>query len=156
MAKESQLWKWLSAAGSFGDLDMRRVEDMTGAGFPDVDGFFIDQGFKLELKSHVRPSRLATPIRFPLEKRHAQIAFMRRRYALGESAYFLLQVGEGADRRIYLAPGDAGDALRTGVNEAELAVLCATGGKGLVFPKGVKPLEVINGVRTCSKRRHFP
>lgn len=164
MAKETQLWNWLRDLRFTMGIaaDLRRVEDMTGAGFPDVDGFARwdaagdTLAFKLELKSHVRPARAATPIRFPLEKRHAQILFLARRYALGEAAYFFLQVGEGADRRLYLAPGDAGDALREGLNESELAVLCATAGKGLVFPKGVKQMEIIQGVRTCNTRRFFP
>lgn len=165
MAKESQLWAWLKKAQIGGDVDLRRVEDAMGAGFPDVDGFAVlapgedaprgtkphKIAFKLELKSEVRPKRAATPIRFKVEKRVAQLEFLRKRYALGENAYFLLQVGEGAERRIYLAPGDIGHNLKVGITEADLAVHCAV--DGYVFPKNVKPMNVILGVLRCSERR---
>lgn len=143
-------------------IDLRRVEDGIGAGFPDVDGFAlfirdddgpdIPFGFKIELKSKERPARPETPIRFPLEKRRAQIEFMRRRYQMGEAAYFLLQVGSGPDRMIYLAPGDAGERLRDGMTEAGIAVLCATE-NGMVFDKSTKPEAIVKGIWKCSKRR---
>ena len=176
MARETSLWKWLSNARDVlrDRLDLRRVEDAIGAGFPDVDGFvqIMDRkrtacgndewdelhelfGFKIELKSEVRPAKASTPIRFALERRKAQIEFMRKRYAMGEAAYFLLQVGEGADRMLYLAPGDAGARLRAGMLESELAVLCATE-NGMVFDKKTKPATVIEGIWKCSKRRQLP
>lgn len=181
MARESSLWKWLSnARDSLRErVDLRRVEDSIGAGFPDVDGFLRGEpdpavrfhsvaereqyeresrwtfGFKIELKSHVRPARPATAIRFPLEKRRAQVAFMKRRYQMGEAAYFLLQVGEASDRLLYLAPGDAGERLRAGMNESELAILCATE-NGMLFDRKAKPHNVIEGIWTCSKRRRLP
>ncbi len=178
MARESSLWKWLSKARDElrERVDLRRVEDAISAGFPDVDGFFLAErgpppgshawiedvvlydvpfGFKLELKSEVRPARPATPIRFKLDKRVAQIEFMRKRYAMGEAAYFLLQVGEANDRMLYLAPGDAGARLKAGMTESELALLCATE-NGMVFNKTVKPALVIERIRTCFNRRQLP
>jgi hypothetical protein len=167
MARESQLWKWLSAARDpmRDRLDLRRVEDSISAGFPDVDGFLIKMplhsdededrlGFKIELKSEVRPAKPTTPIRFKVQKRAAQIEFMRKRYAMGEAAYFLLQVGEGADRILYLAPGDVGARLKAGLTESELAVICATE-NGMIFTKA-KPHHVIEGIYTCFKRRRLP
>jgi hypothetical protein len=172
MARESSLWKWLSDARQTmrERVDLRRVEDSIGAGFPDVDGgalfpssssfatledILVFFPFKLELKSEVRPVRPTTPIRFKLEKRRAQIEFMRKRYAMGEAAYFLLQVGEGADRLLYLAPGDAGERLRAGLMESELALLCATE-NGMIFDKKAKPQNVLEGIQKCFKRRRLP
>lgn len=161
-----------------GNLDLRRVEDSCGAGFPDVDGFarlapdnavhFSTAAereeyarehsepfaFKLELKSELRPAKAATPIRFKVQKRFAQLEFMRKRYTMGESAYFLLQVGEASGRRLYLAPGDCGRQLKAGISESELAVLCATQ-DGMVFDSKVKPAQIIERIRACSLRRYF-
>lgn len=172
MARESSLWKWLSGARDKmrERVDLRRVEDSIGAGFPDVDGFAVwhfynkDDSritdtirfpFKLELKSHERPARPTTPIRFPLEKRHAQIEFMRKRYTMGEAAYFFLQVGSGADAMRYLAPGDAGARLKNGLTESELGVLCATE-NGMVFDRKTTPEQVIERIQICYKRRGLP
>lgn len=164
MAKETALWSWLSKARLTmrEHIDLRRVEDAMGAGFPDVDGYMRggwlptqSDGFpfKLELKSEVRPARAATPIRFKVQKRTAQLEFMRRRYDMGESAYFLLQVGEASERRLFLAPGDIGADLKRGVNEAELALLCVN--EGQIFDSKVKPHQVIERIRACSLRRYF-
>lgn len=171
MARESSLWQWLVKAkyepDLRGRLDLRRVEDSIGAGFPDVDGAFVHGvhepalggfvrrgvlSFKLELKSEVRPARASTPIRFKVQKRFAQLEFMQRRYDMGEAAYFFLQVGEGADAMRYLLPGNLGGRLRDGVNESELAVLCATE-NGMVFDRTVKPAIVIERIQTCYSRR---
>ncbi len=167
MALESSLWKWLrtAACGSFDmNVDMIRVENLIGSGFPDVDGFvrtfakleerevITTLSFKLELKSSLRPARPATRVRFKLKDRDEQILFMKNRFDMGEAAYFLLQVGEYAERSIYLAPGDCGLQLREGVTESELAVLCATE-NGFVFPRNVKSLDIIKGVLICCNRR---
>lgn len=162
MARETSLWSWLSQARTqlapnvFGEpaLHIQRIENLTGAGTPDVEGFVSAYWngdsenltehhgqFWLELKSHVRPARARTPIRFPLKGRDAQIEFMRRRWSMGGNAYWLLQVGEGADRVLYLAPGDVGAKLANGLTEAELAVECAV--TGCVFPRRVKAGDVI-------------
>lgn len=143
MALESSLWQWLSKARvELGDrLQMERVENLLGAGYPDVDGFLrlpthhcelatLGAGlptagaFKLELKSSERPARESTPVRFKLRGREAQIAFMRRRWDLEGNAFFLCQVGSSSERRLYLVPGNLGDWLKAGVVESELAIAC--------------------------------
>lgn len=162
MARETSLWAWLNTARNTmrEDLDMRRVEDMMGAGFPDVDGFAKVDGtgysFKLELKSEVRPFRSTTPIRFKLKSRDAQIEFMRRRYFMGESAYFLLQVGEGRDRFLYLAPGSIGAALKVGITEAQLAITCEKEYGAILDGSTVKPHHVIKRIVSCYRRRPLP
>lgn len=130
MARESSLSKWLAKARlDTPGLQMTRVENSLGAGFPDVDGYLSGFGaFQIELKSTTRPARPTTPVRFALRGRDAQIAYLARRWALGGNAYFLLQVGEGADRVLYLAPGSIGAKLREGITESELAQLCVSGG----------------------------
>ena len=107
------------------------------------------------LKSSLRPARGVTPIRFKLKGREKQIEFLRRRFNMGEAAFFLLQVGEYSERRLYLAPGNCGEDLQSGLTESEVAVSCLNG--GLVFPTNANQLEIIRGVLTCCKRRasHF-
>jgi hypothetical protein len=139
MALESSLWTWLAKARvALGDaLHMERVENLLGAGTPDVEGFvsfeplpypnerlpFRGQ-FHLELKSSERPVRPMTPVRFKLRNREKQIAFMRRRWELGGNAFFLLQVGSASERFLYLAPGDLGARLQAGITESDLALAC--------------------------------
>jgi hypothetical protein len=142
-------------------LHIKRVENLLGAGTPDVEGFVkqhevdgevIPRGqFWLELKSHVRPARPATPIRFPLKGREEQIRFMRERWFIGGNAFFLLQVGEGAERTLYLARGTLGELLRAGMTESEIAVECAQ--EGAIFRRGVTPAEVVR--RAVTARRFF-
>lgn len=151
MALESSLWQWLSKARlALPDtLHMERVENMLGAGFPDVDGFFRPHGaFQLELKSTKRPARPATPVRFALKKREAQIAYMRKRWDLGANAFFLLQVGEGADRVLYLAPGNVGDALKAGILEARLAIECVNTG---IFKRPFSHEAILKAITTCRR-----
>lgn len=160
MARESSLWKWLSNARLVlrERVDLRRVEDSMGAGFPDVDGRLVTDGesfgFKLELKSEVRPAKETTPIRFKVQKRQAQIEFMRRRYAMGEAAYFLLQIGEASEARRYVLPGDCGHELRGGILEAELMVRCVET-RGDICTNLIKPHELIERIRLCDTRRLF-
>lgn len=159
MTLESNLWRWLSAARNelAPGLHMERVENLVGAGTPDVEGFLycrntllvtspVRAQFWLELKSKERPARSSTPIRFPLEKRAAQIEFMRRRWELGGNAFWLLQIGSGAERRLYLAAGDLGERLKQGMSESEIAVEVAT--YGALSPKAT-PGEVILWAAQC-------
>lgn len=138
MARESGLWGWLSCARrSYGDaLHIHRVENFLEAGTPDVEGYLelpdCRGQFWIELKSEERPARSSTPIRFKLKKREAQIEFMRKRWEMGANAFFLLQVGSGYDRSLFLAPGDLGPALRDGLTESDLAIHCCNTG---FFPK---------------------
>lgn len=155
MARESQLWKNLSKARvEIGPtLHMHRIENMLGSGIPDVEFYlgpntltpFLNkpvtgQGW-FELKSSVRPARLTTPIRFKLKGREAQIEWMRARWAVGGNAFWLLQVGEGHERRLFLIRGDMGDRLAGGVCESELALLSMD--CGAMFDKRVSAAEII-------------
>ncbi|MCK1668668.1 hypothetical protein [Bradyrhizobium sp. 153] len=151
MARESSLWTWLSKARlEFPDvLHMERVENMLGAGFPDVDGYLRPHGaFQLELKSTTRPARPTTPVRFALQKRDAQIKFLRTRWELGANAFFLLQVGEASDRVLYLAPGNVGDKLKAGILEAALAVECVNTG---IFKHPFSRRDILKAVTTCRR-----
>lgn len=175
MARESALWGWLSnARHHFGAaLQMTRIENMIGSGTPDVEGFLQDKPkaersisttpwpaptyspsgqFWLELKSSERPARPATPVRFKLRDREHQIYFMRRRWQLGGNAFWLLQVGSGSRRRLFLAPGDAGAKLHAGMTEAELAALCCNTG---IFSSETrfKPQDVLQRVIICRHRQ---
>lgn len=159
MAKESQLWQWLSGArvALRGQLQMERIENLLGAGTPDVEGYVritdktmvthnTEAQFWLELKSHERPARADTPIRFPLKDRENQIAFLRRRWDLGGNAFFLVQVGSGHERRLYLLAGDMGRQLQAGMTESDIAVECAAYG---CLPPKMTPAEVLIWVATC-------
>lgn len=155
MALESSLWAWLKKARvQCGDaLHMERIEDLFG-GIPDVEGYLhlnrCQGQFWLELKSKERPWRETTPIRFPLKKREKQIEFMGRRWAVGGNAFWLLQVGSGGHRRLYLAPGDMGPILANGLPEFELANHCEPYG---YFGNKVSPVDILGRVVTCRKER---
>jgi hypothetical protein len=122
MARESQLWQWLAKARLYykADLHMHRIENSASPGMPDVEGFV--RGFRkglqfwVELKSAARPARASTPIRFKV--RPKQVEWARRRWAIGGAAYWLLQIGDGADRRIYLLDATHGRALQAGMLES--------------------------------------
>lgn len=132
MPKETGLWGWLAKAkrNLKNELHIHRVENSVMAGMPDVEGYLEDGGqFWLELKSKDRPARETTPIRFPMEKRQAQVRWLQKRWRLGGSAFLLCQVGRGAERQIYLIPGEYAERVRSGLTEAQLAeVACYVGG----------------------------
>ncbi|WP_027521730.1 hypothetical protein [Bradyrhizobium sp. Ec3.3] len=151
MARESSLWNWLSKARlELPDhVHMERVENMLGAGFPDVDGYFAPHGaFQLELKSTKRPARPTTPVRFALKGREAQMAYLKKRWGLGANAFFFLQVGEGADRTLYLAPGDIGESLKAGILESALAVECVFTG---IFRSPFSRKDILKAITTCRR-----
>lgn len=173
MARESSLWAWLAKARlEFGPaLQINRVENSLMSGMPDVEGYlklpdemrggFVHNGpfavsppnegaFWLELKSEERPARPTTPIRFKLRDRDAQIEFMRHRWELGGNAFWFLQVGSYAERRLYLAPGDCGKELARGVTESELAFICCHSG---IFTKRFFYVEILKRVIQC---RSYP
>lgn len=157
MARESGLSRWLmDARRTLPGLQITRVENSVGAGFPDVDGYLREYGaFQIELKSTKRPARESTPLRFALRGRDAQIDYLARRWVLGGAAFFLLQVGDGADRTLYLAPGSAGARLRAGITESELAALC---GPACIFRRctAADLLTRMPQCRATSKRSQRP
>lgn len=167
MALESSLWNWLSKArvAFQDDLHMERVENLIAAGTPDVEGYVRFPGrdvvpgdrplpmrgaFQIELKSSARPVRPATPVRFKLRDREKQIAFMRRRWTIGGNAFFLLQVGEGAERSLYLAPGDLGAVLQGGIIEAALAVACLS--TGVWSGSRISQSDILKRIIQCRAR----
>lgn len=151
--RESSLWGWLAGARPVlgKRLQMTRMENMLGAGVPDVEAFLDREQFWLELKTASAPMRSATPLRFALAGREAQIEFMRHRWSLGGTALWLLQVGSGTERKLYLAPGDMGDYLRDGIVESVLAVRCVATG---FFAKRCAPSEVLERARLCRENRN--
>jgi len=159
MARESQLWNWLSVARHqfTTSLQIYRIENLLGAGIPDVEGFLrlsdCSGQFWLELKSSERPKKKETPIRFRLEDRDAQILFMRRRWEMGGNAFFLLQVGSGrSDRSLFLAPGDLGDKLKAGLTESDLAIHCCNTGFFPTVPGGFQK-TILERVIKCRNFR---
>lgn len=136
MARESGLWSWLAKARLHFKLSlhMHRIENPVSPGMPDVEGFLSIEAFAhsppssarlshgqfwLELKSASRPVRAKTPVRFKM--RPKQVEWARRRWKLGGACYWLLQVGDGGARRIYMLPGHAGADIDRGLTEVELS-----------------------------------
>ena len=158
MTLESNLWGWLRGARRElgATLHINRVENGVMAGMPDVEGFLHIPGgkgevatigqFWLELKSSERPARPTTPVRFSLRDREAQIEWMRTRWNIGANAFWLLQVGSGTERRLYLARGDLGERLKAGMTETELFAEVATYG---FLGSKLSPGQVIKQVVTC-------
>jgi len=149
VARESSLWASFAKSArreiSADELHMSRVENLMGAGFPDVEGYY-NAPWWLELKSSERPARPTTPVRFKLRNREEQIEWLRKRWELGGNAFFLLQVGSGAQRILYLAPGNVGDDLKRGIPEARLACLCIGTG---VFKPPFSSKDILNRVVSC-------
>jgi hypothetical protein len=106
---ETALWEWLKTAndGLGRDLHMRRVENLVGVGDPDVQGCLLGDYFDIELKTASRPKRPGTVILNSRNEyvRPAQKVWHRLRWLAGGNNFVLLQVGNGADKRLYLLPG---------------------------------------------------
>ena len=103
---------------------MDRVENSTMKGMPDVEGHHRGrQQFWIELKSSERPVRSNTPVRFKVRDREAQVEWLTRRCSVGGLAWLLLQVGSGAQRRIYLIAGTHAPEVYNGVPERRLQEL---------------------------------
>lgn len=128
MARENQLWAWLAKARLHFKmkLHMHRIENPVSPGMPDVEGHLCGVGqFWIELKSAARPTRKKTAIRFKM--RPKQIEWARRRWAIGGACYWLLQVGDGGNRCVYMLQGSYGGALAAGMTEDAIRakdVLC--------------------------------
>lgn len=139
MSRERALWAWLAKARFVykSRLHMNRIENPAGPGMPDVEGYLareitrsgsrqqyahVENGgqFWIELKSAERPKRPETPVRFKVRPR--QIAWGLRRWAVGRCSWWLLQVGSGAERKIYLLPGDKGRDIARGMPEIDLGL----------------------------------
>lgn len=121
MPTERTLWDWASQARRvFGDaLHVERVENMVGAGHPDAEGCLEGVQFWLELKVAKRPARKTTKLRFGSPLRDSQVEWARKRIAAGGRVWYLIQVGSGHERQVYLirATLDTITALYQHVNE---------------------------------------
>lgn len=118
---EKTLWQWASKARlDLGDeLHVTRVENVAGEGHPDAEGCYRGVQFWLELKVAKRPARSATLLRFGSPLRDSQVDWARKRIAAGGRVWYLIQVGSGHERQVYLirATTVSIDALYHHVNE---------------------------------------
>ncbi len=113
--KETSLWKWLKKALlQIDNLDMTRIENGSGEGTPDVEGFMTDQ-FWIELKVCDRPKRVTTIIRPRFEPQ--QIPWLKRRCSVGGKAWCLIQIGSGHEAKRYLIHGSKIGLLEHGATE---------------------------------------
>lgn len=125
MARETALWqrcipasKALRNSGHL--IDLQRLENLVGAGHPDVEGCVDGAQVWIELKSCERPKRADTPIR--PKKRPSQEIWHRMRANAGcRCNWILIQVGEDRDGVLYLIPGKHYAA--TTAPEAQLAAM---------------------------------
>jgi hypothetical protein len=101
---ESNAWQWLRKAGVvFGDdLHLERVENMAGAGGPDVQGMLKGQPVLIELKHAALPARGSTPLRFGSPIRPSQVEWAKARVRAGGNVWYLISVGKGHAREFYL------------------------------------------------------
>lgn len=121
MASESSLWQWLRGARKYfgAGLHITRIENTAGVGAPDVEGMLLGDQFQLELKiASVRPARATTKLRFGSPLRESQLEWCEARLAAGGRVGYLIQVGQGTDRSVYLIPGQLARVLHEGVTES--------------------------------------
>lgn len=118
--KEKYLWQWLAKCRKdFGtDLNINRIENGSGLGMPDTEGFLHwmqpkSGQFWIELKTIARPVRLATKLRPKFQPE--QPPWLKRRCALGGKAWVLLQIGMGAKADRFLVSGKHAEELQAGV-----------------------------------------
>lgn len=124
MSREVQLWDALSKAKYVlrESLHMDRIENLVTPGMPDVEGYLHKMGqFWFELKSEERPTNSETPVRFKMRPR--QIEWLRHRWEIGGACFWLLQVGSGTRRRVYMLEGRHGAKIDFGLTEAQIAEL---------------------------------
>lgn len=154
MADESDLWKWLAKARPIlrEALHITRVENAATAGMPDVEGHIgvaeCNGQFWFELKCGPRPARGGI-VHFKAAIRDKQIEWNDKRWTLGANNFWLVQVGDGADRSLYLAPGNFGPRLRAGIMEAALAVECVP--FGIFRGKSLNQVDLIKRAILCRK-----
>lgn len=119
---ESNLWGWLAKSRKdLGKgLHMRRTENAISSHDPDIDGVWIGSDFALEMKHAARPARPSTKLAFGSPLKLGQVEWGEDRLAAGGAHGFLISVGTGADRKIYLVPGDKGRWLLALVTEQDL------------------------------------
>lgn len=131
MARETALWQRFIPAGkalrNSGHLiDLQRLENMVGAGHPDVEGCVDGDQVWIELKSCMRPARADTPIR-PKARPSQEIWHRMRTNAGCRCNWILIQVGEDRDGVLYLIPGSRyKEIIAPEAHLAEMSVVPAT------------------------------
>lgn len=139
MAKiqESNLWNWLSGARQVlkSTLDMHRVENVVGTGFPDVEGFASPNNpFWIELKALQYPKDPTKPIDHQVTQ--DQISWLYNRAAVGGKSWVLFQFGSGASHLRLLFPGRSAPKLQEPLTLTDLRDLS-------VDVSNLTPAEVI-------------
>lgn len=135
MARENRLWAWLSKVKETPRLAIERCENAVSTGTPDVTVCYEGASAFIELKSAARPKRATTPVRFPT--RDGQVDWHTAWWEAGASTWWLVQVGQGHERSIYMLAGHWGEQLHKGMTELDLAAVSV-----LRSPKP-SPMEVI-------------
>lgn len=112
---------WLSGARRQMDLPVHieRVENSVGAGHPDVELCYMGVQNWIEQKVAKRPARKTTKLRFGSPLRDSQKEWAEKRIAAGGRVWYLIQVGAGHERQMYLIRGtpETVDALYHHVTE---------------------------------------
>lgn len=150
MRPESQFWQWLRPSGPLKkQVHCERIEQAYTAGTPDVEFYWRGRGHGwIELKATERPKNPDTLVRPSMKNRAAQISFMRRRWDMGDNACFVIRVGHGLERMIYIFAGDAGTLLAAGMTEKDMQRTCL-----FYFDKSGRPANVFEKVLTCHGSR---
>lgn len=144
MSREVRLWSWLrDGLRGVQGLHMRRVENLTSEGDPDVDGCWLGRYFELELKGCDRPKRDGF---LDFDVRQSQVVWHRRRWRCGGNVWLYARVGKGTDVRRYLVPGCLTGQVQEGVTEADLARMS-------VLPPGHTPMELLERAITTADIR---
>lgn len=107
MATERTQWQWLSGARrELGPaLHMDRIENLVGVGNGDVNLCYRGVEAWIEQKVAKRPARKTTVLRFGSPLRDSQVEWAEKRIKAGGRVYYLIQVGSGSERQMYLIKG---------------------------------------------------
>lgn len=117
---ESLFWAGIREdAKDFDRLMLRRVENLLPpTGYPDVDGLWLGEAFKLELKAKARPARPTTGL--DLGVTVEQALWNEEYWRCGGSCWFYVRVGKGPEACKYLVRGRDGRVLLDRLTEASL------------------------------------
>lgn len=122
---EKNLWIWLRDGVkpqiAEGRLHICRIETITMAGYPDVEGCLDGHNFHIELKAIERPKRQGTPLRIRMQP--GQVPWLKKRWKAGGACSVLVRVGSGHGARHYLIAGRDAAALEQPIHESRLEVL---------------------------------
>lgn len=106
MPTEKTQWQWLSKVRvQIEDpehLHIERIENAVGAGHPDVECCYLGVQSWIEQKVAKRPARATTKLRFGSPLRDSQYEWALKRIAASGRVFYLIQVGGGPERQMYL------------------------------------------------------